>query len=316
VRIDGDALEVDFTGSSPQLQSFVNSPLANTETFTLIGVLGFVPGAVPFNDGLLRSVRIVAPEDSVVNPSFPAPSAAAAYHVGREIAVAVAGALSQAIPDRANRPITSLPLLILNESPRPGDRYISQLTMAIGGCGAAAGRDGWGWSSPQSGIDVSSPEVLEQQYGMRVIERRLVEDSAGAGRWRGGPGSRVVVEVERSDLVATALVSRVDDDSGLAGGRPGSADRVVIREGQPDAVEVEPLAYRLPLAAGDRIVVAKGGGPGWGSPSERLAEAVRDDVLDGYVSMAAAREQYGVVLRDDGLELDQQRTAEARTGAA
>jgi N-methylhydantoinase B len=274
-----------------------------------------MPGAVPFNEGLLRSIRIVAPEESVVNPSFPAPTAAAGYHVGREIAVAVAGALSQAIPERANRPITSLPLLVLNEPPRPGDRYISQLTMAIGGCGAAAGRDGWGWPSPQSGIDVSSPEVLEQQYGLRVIERRLVEDSAGAGRWRGGPGSRVVVEVDRDDLVATALVSRIGGDDGIAGGGAGSADRIVIRDGQSEPVEVDPLAYRLPLASGDRIIVTKGGGPGWGSPLERPAEAVRDDVMDGYVSEAAARDRYGVVLRGDGVEVDAAATAKLRSRA-
>jgi N-methylhydantoinase B len=315
VRIQGDSLEVDFEGSSAQLQSFVNSPLANTETFTLIGILGFVPGAVPFNEGLLRSVRIVAPEGSVVNPSFPAPTGAAAYHVGREIAVAVAGALSRASPERANRPITSLPLLVLNEPPRPGDRYISQLTMAIGGCGAAAGRDGWGWPSPQSGIDVSSPEVLEQQYGLRVLERELVEDSAGAGAWRGGPGSRVVVEIKRDDLVATALVSRVEGDDGIAGGRGGSADRIAIREGRADETEVDPLAYRLPLATGDRIVVEKGGGPGWGSPFERSAEAVRDDVLDGYVSVAAARDQYGVAVRDGGAEIEAAATAKLRSGA-
>jgi N-methylhydantoinase B len=316
LRIDGDALEVDFAGSSPQLQSFVNSPLANTETFTLIGLLGFVPGAVPFNDGLLRSVRILASEASVVNPTFPAPTGAAAYHVGQEIAVAVAGALSQAIPERANRPITSLPLLVLNDQPGRGDRYINQLTMAIGGCGAASGRDGWGWPSPQSGIDVSSPEVLEQQYGMRVLERRLVENSAGAGRWRGGLGSQVVVEVERDDLVATALVSRVTEDEGIAGGQPGSADRIVIRAGRADQLDVDPLAYRVPLAAGDRIDVTKGGGPGWGSPFVRSPEAVRDDVLDGYVSAAAAREQYGVVLAGEDLQVDAAATAKCRSEAA
>jgi N-methylhydantoinase B len=316
VTVDGDVLDIDFDGSTPQLQSFVNSPLANTETFALIGLLGFVPGTMPFNDGLLRAVRFKAPEGSVVNPTFPAPTGAAGYHVGREIAVAVAGALSQALPERANRPITSLPLLVLNEPPRPGDRYISQLTMAIGGCGAAAGLDGWGWPSPQSGIDVSSPEVLEQQYGMRVIERELLPDSAGAGRWRGGPGSRVVVEVERDDLVATALVSRVGDDAGIAGGRAGTADRIVIREGATDQLEVDPLAYRVPLAAGDRIVVVKGGGPGWGPAAERTPEAVRHDVLDGYVSPAAAREQYLLALGGDGSDVDVAATERLRSSGS
>ena len=314
VRVDGDSLSVDFSGSSPQLASFVNSPLANTETFTLIGILGFVPRAIPYNDGLLGSIRIVAPEGTVVNPLFPAPTAAAGYHVGREIALAVAAALAQALPERASLPITSLPVLVLNEQPGPGDRYINQLTMAIGGCGGAHGRDGWGWPAPQSGIDVSSPEILEQQYGMRVIERRLVEDSGGAGRWRGGPGSHVVVEVDRGGLVATALVSQEDAAgmSGINGGRPGSSDAIVLREGQPGEAAVAPLVYRQPLAAGDRLAISKGGGPGWGSPFDRPAEAVREDVLDGYVSLAAARDQYGVVLQPGTLDVNVEATATAR----
>ena len=313
VRVDGGSIEVDFSGSSPQLASFVNSPLANTETFTLIGILGFVAGTIPFNDGLLSSVRIVAPPESVVNPSFPAPTGAAGYHVGREIALAVAGALAQALPERAALPITSLPLIVLNDQPRPGDRTIHQLTMAIGGCGGAHGRDGWGWPAPQSGIDVSSPEVLEQQYGLRVIERRLVEDSAGAGQWRGGLGSHVVVEVDRDDLVATALVADLGEENlAIEGGQPGVADRVVLREGRPDAIEVRPVAYRLPLAAGDRVAVTKGGGPGWGAPFARPPELVREDVLDGYVSVAMARERYGVALDHETLAVDLVETTRRR----
>jgi N-methylhydantoinase B len=110
-------------------------------------------------------------------------------------------------------------------------------------------------------------------------------------------------------------VSRIDDDAGMAGGQPGSADRIVIRDGQTESIDVEPLAYRQPLAAGDRVVVAKGGGPGWGVPFERAAEAVRDDVIDGYVSRAAAREQYGVVVRELDLTVDADATVELRRSA-
>jgi N-methylhydantoinase B len=316
VRVAGHAIEVDFAGSSPQLPAFVNSPLASTRTFTLIGILGFVPDRIPFNDGLLQSVRITAPEGSVVNAVFPAPTGASDHHVGREIAVAVASALARALPERASVPVATLPLLVLNEQPGPGDRYISAPTMAIGGASGAHGRDGWGWPAPQSGIDVSSPEVLEQQVGLRVIERRLVEDSAGPGRWRGGPGSRVVVEVDRAGLVATALVAELDDaghaGSGIAGGAAGSPDRVVLREGQPGEMDVRPLVYREPLEPADRLTVEKGGGPGWGSPLDRAAEAVRDDVLDGYVSVAAACDRYGVVLDPESLELDARSTARLR----
>jgi N-methylhydantoinase B len=316
VRVVGDAIEVDFAGSSRQLASFVNSPLANTETFTLIGILGFVPAAIPFNEGLLASLRVLAPEGSVVNPTFPAPTAAAGYHVGREIAQAVAAALAQALPERACLPVTGLPLIVLNEQPGMGDRYISQLTMAIGGCGGAHGRDGWGWPAPQSGIDVSSPEVLELQYGLRVVERTLLPDSAGAGRWRGGPGSRVVVSIAREGLVASALVGGAGPAAGLRGGGEGSPDAIVLRAGQPAELAVDPLAYREPLAAGDRVAVTKGGGPGWGSPVDRPAEAVREDVLDGYVTIAGARDGYGVVLEADTFELDAAGTRIARAALA
>jgi N-methylhydantoinase B len=124
-----------------------------------------------------------------------------------------------------------------------------------------------------------------------------------------------VIEVERDDLVATALVSRVAGNDGIAGGGAGSTDRIVLRAGTVDAVEVDPVAYRLPLAAGDRIEVVKGGGPGWGSPHARAPEAVRDDVLDGYVTVDRAREQYGVALHGDDREVDAAATAALRASA-
>jgi N-methylhydantoinase B len=125
-----------------------------------------------------------------------------------------------------------------------------------------------------------------------------------------------VVAVDRDDLVATALVAELGDaGGGNAGGRPGSRDAIVLRETGPDRVVVAPVAYRLPLAAGDRLAVTKGGGPGWGSPLERPGAAVREDVLDGYVSVAEARRAYGVVLDPATLAIDQALTNDARLAA-
>jgi len=157
--------------------------------------------------------------------------------------------------------------------------------------------------------------VLEVRYGLRVLERGLVTDSAGAGRWRGGPGSRVVVTVDRPGLVATALAfDRGALGPGLKGGDPASPDRIVLRDGQPGELAVDPVAYRIPLQPGDRLAVAKGGGPGFGRPLDRPASAVLEDVLDGYLSADQARARYGVVLDPSGQAIDDAATAALRAG--
>jgi N-methylhydantoinase B len=269
---------------------------------------------VPVNEGLLRSVEIVAPEGSAVNPRFPAAVGCSSYHLGREITEAVSLALTQALPERATIPCTSLPMLTLAGEPGPGERYINQATITPGGCNAAPGADGWGWPGPQSGIDVSTPEMLERQYGIRVIERRLLQDSAGAGRWRGALGSMAVVEVVDTPVTATAfLAARGHPSSGLAGGWDGTPDAIVLRHGSPEPMDVDPLVYREVLQPGDRVAIVKGGGAGWGPPAERAPEAVRVDVQDGYISLDAARETYGVVIAADTQAVDRAATDALRS---
>ena len=109
---------------------------------------------------------------------------------------------------------------------------------------------------------------------------------------------------------------------GIAGGRPGEPNRLVIRYGSDDPYEVEHTADWIPIAAGERIMFDYGGGGGWGDPLERDPQAVLDDVLDEYVSSEAARREYGVVLtgslEDLTLEIDaeatERRRAEMRAG--
>jgi N-methylhydantoinase B len=124
--------------------------------------------------------------------------------------------------------------------------------------------------------------------------------------------------VDRDGLVATALVSqeRTETEPGINGGRPGSPDSIVLRAGQSGESVVAPLVYRQSLAAGDRLAVSKGGGPGWGSPLERDPAAIRDDVRDGYISLAAAHGEYGVMLDPNTLVVDVEATAAARRLAA
>jgi N-methylhydantoinase B len=211
------------------------------------------------------------------------------------------------MPDRAASAVTALPVVVLNDEPGVGDRFVAEVLMTPGGSGATAGVDGWGWPAAQSGLDVSSPEVLERQYRVTIIERRLIEDSGGVGQWRGGVGSAVLLDVQHG-VVASALKAPVRDDYG----HPGRDDTVVLRLGGAAQVDVQPVAYRETLQSGDRVLVRKAGGRGWGSPLLRDPDRVRQDVEDGYVSAQAARAQYGVVLDSVTSEVDVAATSAAR----
>ena len=98
---------------------------------------------------------------------------------------------------------------------------------------------------------------------------------------------------------------------GIAGGRPGAPNRLVLRYGSTDPYEVEHTADWVPIRAGQRIMFDYGGGGGWGHPYERDPQAVLDDVLDEYISTDAARREYGVVLKGSLEELTLEIDAEA-----
>ena len=103
---------------------------------------------------------------------------------------------------------------------------------------------------------------------------------------------------------------------GIAGGRPGSPNRLTLKVGSDEPVVVEHTANWVPMEAGERIVYDYGGGGGWGDPLARDPAAVLDDVLDEYVSVEGAERDYGVVLsvslEELTLEVDAEATARLR----
>jgi N-methylhydantoinase B len=90
---------------------------------------------------------------------------------------------------------------------------------------------------------------------------------------------------------------------GIAGGKPGAPNSLVLRHGSDEPYEVEHTADWIPMRAGQRIRFEYGGGGGWGFPEDRDPQAVLDDVLDEYVSLEGARRDYGVVLGGSLAEL-------------
>jgi N-methylhydantoinase B len=320
VRIRGDELTLDWSGSSAQTKGFANSPIGNTWAHVYIALCSVVPESIPKNEGMFLPVTLIAPEGSVVNPREGAPVGWCTIHPGAEIGEAVMLALAKAIPEAVSGPIDKkVKMNLFGQDPRQGGkRYFSlNFVSTHGGASATFGHDGWGGLGTAKGtMAFTTSEMTEVQYPHLVVAREFATDSAGPGRWRGGMGvTCVMTPVDHTAGLSATVWGGRHPSAGWVGGQKGRPNRMEIHLGRPDQVTVlggESVEATLP--PGDRVAVIRGGGGGWGDPLERDPAIVREDVIDEYVSIEGARRDYGVVIDPLTLEVDEAATAAERTG--
>ena len=320
LEITDGRLLMDFSSTDAQSTGFVNTTPAHALSYALLPVFASLDTDIPKNAGSLRCVDLVAPKGSLVNADLPAPTGWSASHVGAELALAVTDALAGILPDTC-ADVAGNPMLIfmIRRGIRNGFT-VEQLELTNyarftqGGCSGAAGRDGWGMPGMSAATPLPSIELFEAEADGKIRKLEYVTDSAGAGQWRGGPGTEASIELPAPDpdeFYLTACVIPRQQASGFAGGAAGTDNAVLVRSGDEET-NVERAYVDRPLGQGTELSIRMGGGAGWGNPMSRKPEQVLSDVLDGYVSPAAAAAQYGVVVDPEKLQIDTARTAELR----
>ncbi len=322
VKVEDETLTFDFAGSDPQTRGFVNSPFANTASVCFQALFACIGAAIPINFGSLRPIRIVAPEGSIVNCRAPAPTTASTLVTCAAIAEAIWIALAEAIPSQTQSgwgrrcaPMSA------GTNPRTGRRFVCTHHNCKGGSGATEGYDGWNHTGPVSnmgGSRATDPEIFELAYPYRLFEYELAPDTGGAGQWRGGTGAVLRWRVESPDVQCVTVGSGMLEQTrafGLFGGKPGSLPimRVVGGDG---ASRKLPLNQFSEVKEGDVFELVSQGGGGFGDPFMRSPERVRDDVVNGLVSMEKAAQEYGVMLERRGREIVIDRDATAKKRAA
>ena len=207
----------------------------------------------------------------------------------------VIGALAQAVPRR----VAAAPSQFMNSAfggrSGRGDEQFVYFELLFGGTGARPDRDGS--EAMCSGLDVANipVEVYEATSPMRVERFEVIPDAGGAGCFRGGCGVRKDVRVLADSIVLTNMGDRTETPPyGLAGGRPGSPGRSVLRAAAGTS-DLESKGTYV-VNRGDLVSLRLSGGGGYGDPLERDPERVATDVREGYVSAGAARRDYGVAL--------------------
>jgi N-methylhydantoinase B len=294
----GDRLAVDFSGSAPQVRGPMNAALSVTKSGVYCALKMAVDptSLVPPNSGCWRPIAVSAPERSVVNCAFPAPVVYSNHEISHRVADMVMGALSAFWPDRvmACSQGTSAILTLGGVDPRNGQPYVSYETVK-GGFGARPGKDGI--NAVASGISntMNTPiEVLEMAFPVRLEAYAINPDSGGAGRWRGGCGVRRAWRLlAAADATGSLCMERMKSAPfGLLGGRPGAAAAVTLAT--ETGVRHLPGKGAFAAPGGAIIDMITPGSGGFGPPAQRDKGAIGRDLLDGYVTPAAAERDYGI----------------------
>ncbi|MEM7487632.1 MAG: hydantoinase B/oxoprolinase family protein [Pseudomonadota bacterium] len=309
IHVSGDALTVDYAGSPGSVPLGVNVTLNYTAAYTNYGIKCALAGDIPNNAGSFEPLTVTAPEGSLLNCRFPA-AVGGRHLVGHFLPSAVMAALADALPDAVMAPgFDALWDTHIAGTDRTG-RHFSYTWFSAGGAGAMAGKDGASATAYPSGIAGVPAEAIEALAPLVVRRRALRPDSGGPGEFRGGLGQVMEIEVlTEEDYLFSGLYDRtVHPAPGLHGGAAGAAGALSASDG----VEVQPKISAL-LPPGTVTTLEMPGGGGYGPAWRRDPARVAADVRAGYVTAAAARREYGVVLDADGV-VDVAATAVARAG--
>ncbi|MCU1275826.1 MAG: hyuB [Bryobacterales bacterium] len=264
ITIRGDSADVDFTGSDAQVTGSINANYAVTLSATMYVFRCLIPEDVPYTAGLLRPIRVITPERSVVNAGLPAAMAAGNVETSQRITDVLLGALAQAAPERipAASSGTMNNVTFGGWDAQRGRSFAYYETIA-GGMGAAFNGPGESAVHTHMTNSWNTPiEAFERQYPLRIRRYEVRRGSGGQGRHAGGDG--IVREIEFLTPADVTILSdrRARGPYGLAGGSAGKPGRnTLLRGGSASSIAAK---VNFMAKAGDVLRIESPGGGGWG----------------------------------------------------
>jgi N-methylhydantoinase B len=286
LSVRGQRMTVDFTGTAPQIEEFLNVPLGSTYSSTYSSIkMALTAGreTIPANDGCYRPIAINAPYGSILNPKPPAAVRARMCGAYR-LFDAILMALQQALPER-------IPALGYHANTTSGVSQFKDGRFSIfiedigGGWGGNPLRDGADMlDAPLSNCIITPVEAVELDHPFLMLKRyELLPDTGGAGRHRGGLGSVRDYEVLEDGAEFFGYSDRHRfPPPGAAGGKPGTCGAFRIVRGNEEIIL--PSKTRFALKKGDIVRVVAGGGGGFGPPGQRPVEEVLKDLSEGKIT--------------------------------
>jgi N-methylhydantoinase B len=309
VIVKGDEMTIDLSEVSRQVRGFYNSGITTGHACAQVAYKCLTsPTDYPINDGSFRSLKAIVPPGRIVSATRPAPMRWWMTYP-MTIVDTVFKALSPAIPARviAGHHADLLVAACHGINPKTQEFFIANFGPLGGGWGAKHNEDGVSATvCINDGDTHNGPnEQAEAKFPLVVEGYRLVPDSGGAGRHRGGLGVERVIRARTNMTMNTQIERAHCRPWGLNGGLDATGNQVALRLGgtwKTDFPNAKVLVAQL--KTGDAFRVRSGGGGGYGPPLERPVAVVAADVRQGYVSREAAAELYGVVIDPGTFEAD------------
>ncbi len=315
VTVKKGKMTVDLDGSSPQTQGPVNCGFAQTISAVRVAFKLLINPLRPVDGGTFKTLDVLAPEGSLFKAQEPAACAWYFTPLGLLIDLFVK-ALAPAMPEKVAGAHygDSMVIYLAGLDPRKGNAPFLAVEPTPGGWGAFATNDGQDAliNNVNGGFKDLPVEVYENKYPIMLKRYGIRTDTGGAGKFRGGNGLYREYHLEAPASVYLWFERSKTPAWGLFGGKDAIGPDVVLNPGRKDEQHVL-KSNGLPLKDGSVVLSQTGGGGGFGKPFEREVARVREDVLDGYLSLAAAARDYGVVLNKD-LTMDEVATKKRRGG--
>ena len=311
VTITDDEFIVDWSGSQPATRGPMNLPIGCTLGVTALAFKGITSPDTPANSGNYRPLKVIAPPGEIMHAIPPSPTFTIwASLLAPEV---ILKALAQGMPDRI--PACSggdvFSVVGVGTHPETGEMWLQGGNEAVG-FGAFAGSDGEDaiMHLSEPGCRNTPVEVVETKAPWIIESYHMRQDSGGPGKYRGGVGVRRTYRYLSPATTLTLVKKTKSAPWGMAGGHDADAGHVIVWPGTEREERTAAIHYQM--NAEDILQNNSGGGGGWGNPLERDPQRVLDDVINEFVSLKSAREDYGVVIDTDNWAVDEAATAALR----
>ena len=245
---------VDFTGTTAQHPGNYNAPFAVSRAVVLYVFRMMVGKNIPLNEGCLKPIDIIVPENSMLNPAYPAAVIAGNTEVSQAACNALIGALGIMAGSQGT----------MNNFVWGNAEFQNYETIA-GGTGAGPGFDGCdAVQTHMTNTKMTDPEILESRFPVRLRSFAIRRGSGGAGRYRGGDGALRRLEFLTDVTVTTLCSHRTIPPFGAAGGAPGVTGENCAELPGGHKVDLQGND-EIDLPAGSIFGLATPGGGGWGA---------------------------------------------------
>ncbi len=310
VTITEDEFIADFTGSSPQVASPINTGYSSLCAGVKVIYMSILGPALAVNDGVFEPMRILAEDGSVLRCHAPAPTSCYFESMIYSSDI-VWKALAPVFPEAlgAGHMLSVCSVVLAGTKQGSGEPFLI-VEPTGGGWGASDGKDGEvGQFCVGDGETYNVPvEMAENRYGIMIDEYSLHTDGAGAGKYRGGSGAVRTYRAMTDGQLFTASFGRNKFPAwGAAGGKDGSYNYFEFHKADGSMEGPMGIVARKVMNRDDTVRMVTCTGGGYGDPMERDPESVAWDVKNEYISVRQAKEDYGVVVDPETYEVKEVR---------